>query len=95
MTGDARKHPPLAELLVAWDAAGNTEPPTALGQSFNLNPTLDVSVLHAGIWKDNPSGVFEDWNPWVSCPEMDSSDTISSGPKAFSKRRVVTLSTGR
>jgi hypothetical protein len=39
----------------ACDAAGNTEPPTALGQSFHLNPTLGVYVLHAWIWKDNPS----------------------------------------
>jgi hypothetical protein len=52
----------------AWDAAGNAEPPTALGQSFHLNPTLGVYVLHAWIWKDNPSGMFEDWNPTVSCP---------------------------
>jgi len=93
--GGARRHPPPAKLSVAWDAAGNTELPTALRQSFHLNPKLDVSVLHAGIWKDYPSGMFEDWNPWVSCPEMGSSDTISSGPKAFSKRWVATLSTGR
>jgi hypothetical protein len=52
----------------AWDAAGNIEPPIALGQSFHLNPTLGVYVLHAWIWKNNPSGMFEDWNPNVSCP---------------------------
>jgi len=52
----------------AWDAAGNTEPPTALGQSFHLEPALGVYVLHAWIWKYNPSGMFEDWNPTVSCP---------------------------
>ena len=51
----------------AWDAAGNTEPPTALGQSFHLNPKLGVYALHAWIWKDNPSGMFKDWNPNVSC----------------------------
>ena len=54
--------------VTAWDAAGNTEPPTALGQSFHLNPALGVYALHAWIWKDNPSGMFEDWNPNVSCP---------------------------
>jgi hypothetical protein len=52
----------------AWDAAGNTEPPTALGHNFHLNSTLGVYVLHAWIWKNNPSGMFEDWNPNVSCP---------------------------
>jgi hypothetical protein len=24
--------------------------------------------LHAWIWKNNPAGIFEDWNPKVSCP---------------------------
>jgi hypothetical protein len=24
--------------------------------------------LHAWIWKDNPSGLFADWNPTVKCP---------------------------
>jgi hypothetical protein len=52
----------------AWDEAGNSEPPTALGQSFHLNQALGVYVLHAWIWKHNPSGMFEDWNPKVSCP---------------------------
>lgn len=52
----------------AWDSAGNSEPPAALGQSFHLNPALGVYILHAWIWKDNPSGMFEDWNPTVSCP---------------------------
>ena len=52
----------------AWDEAGNSEPPTVLGRSFHLNQALGVYVLHAWIWKHNPSGMFEDWNPKVSCP---------------------------
>ncbi len=51
----------------AWDAEGNTELPTAFGQSFHLNESLGVYVLHAWIWKNNPSGMFEDWNPKVTC----------------------------
>ncbi len=51
-----------------WDAAGNIEPPSVLGQSFHLNPALGVYVLHAWIWRHNPSGMFEDWNPTVACP---------------------------
>jgi hypothetical protein len=50
-----------------WDEA-NSEPPQLLGQSFHLNTNLGVYVLHAWIWKNNPSGMFEDWNPNVSCP---------------------------
>jgi hypothetical protein len=52
----------------AWDALGTNEPPSALGQHFHLNPTLGVYVLHAWIFKHNPSGMFEDWNPNVVCP---------------------------
>jgi hypothetical protein len=51
----------------AWDAA-NSELPELLGKSFHLNQALGVYVLHAWIWKNNPSGMFEDWNPTVSCP---------------------------
>jgi hypothetical protein len=52
----------------AWDAAGNTHPPILMGQHFHLNEALGVYVLHAWVWKNNPAGVFEDWNPRVSCP---------------------------
>ena len=51
-----------------WDAAGNAEPPALMGQHFHLNEALGVYVLHAWIWKDNAAGIFEDWNPSVSCP---------------------------
>ncbi len=52
----------------AWDAAGNTQPPMLMGQNFHLNEALGVYVLHAWVWKTNPAGVFEDWNPNVRCP---------------------------
>ncbi|MCI0579064.1 MAG: hypothetical protein L0331_23050 [Chloroflexi bacterium] len=51
-----------------WDAAGHTEPPAVLGHHLHLNEKLGVYVLHAWIWRHNPAGVFEDWNPNVSCP---------------------------
>ena len=51
----------------AWDAE-HTEPPQVLGQRFHLHEKLGMYVLHAWIWKNNPSGMFEDWNPDVSCP---------------------------
>ena len=50
-----------------WDAE-NSELPSLMGQHFHLNEDLGVYVLHAWIWKNNPSGMFEDWNPNVSCP---------------------------
>jgi len=51
----------------AWDA-GHSKPPQILGQSFHLNEKLDMYVLHAWIWNNNPSGMFEARNPDVSCP---------------------------
>jgi hypothetical protein len=51
----------------AWDA-DNDELPELLGQHFHLNARLGVYVLHAWIWKNNAAGIFEDWNPVVSCP---------------------------
>ena len=54
--------------VVPWDAAGNTQPPSVLGQHFHLDAALGVYILHAWIWRENPLGMFEDWNPKVSCP---------------------------
>ena len=51
----------------AWDAA-HTEPPQILRQSLHLHEKLGMYVLYAWIWKNNPTGIFEDWNPAVSCP---------------------------
>jgi hypothetical protein len=50
----------------AWDA-GHTGLPSVLGHNLHLNAALGVYILHAWIWKHNPSGVFQDWNPKVSC----------------------------
>ena len=50
----------------AWDA-GHSQPPTLFGQVFGLEEALGVYELHAWIWRHNPSGVFSEWNPKVSC----------------------------
>lgn len=51
-----------------WEAAGNTEPPSLLGHELHvLNEALGWYILHAWVWKPNPSGMFEDWNPDVDC----------------------------
>jgi hypothetical protein len=47
----------------AWDAAGNTHPSELLGQHFHLSEQLGVYMFQAWIWKNNSSGIFEDWNP--------------------------------
>jgi hypothetical protein len=52
---------------VPWDAE-NDELPMVLGQHLHLNEELGVYVLHAWVWRHNPAGMFEDWNPNVTCP---------------------------
>lgn len=49
----------------------NTEPMPAplFGQHFHPHAYLPVYILHAWVWKNNPSGMFADFNPRVgACP---------------------------
>lgn len=44
--------------------------PVLFGQEFHENPTLleePFYLLHAWIWKHNPSGIFANYNPRVRC----------------------------
>jgi hypothetical protein len=65
-----------AEYIVfqdAWDDSGHSSPPSLFGQQFELIPAPNryglppFYELHAWMWKHNPSGMFNDWNPRVSC----------------------------
>lgn len=57
----------------AWEGAGNTGVPQLFGQAFELVAAgnryglPDFYELHAWIWKHNPAGLNEDWNPRVTC----------------------------
>jgi hypothetical protein len=42
-------------------------PPVIFDQQMHYNTTFQVWVLHVWAWKDNPSGLFADWNPKVTC----------------------------
>jgi hypothetical protein len=52
----------------------NDEPPSLFGQEFGYTSAdNDFGLppfysLHAWVWKDNPHGTFNAWNPKVSCP---------------------------
>lgn len=56
----------------AWDA-NHASPPSLFGQTFELVGAgnrygLDPFYeLHAWLWKPNPRGFFDDWNPNVLC----------------------------
>jgi hypothetical protein len=43
-------------------------PPVVFGQTLHFNPDVDAWVLHVWIGDHNPTGIFEDWNPTISCP---------------------------
>jgi hypothetical protein len=55
-----------------WDA-GHSSPPMLFGQKFMLTPAGNgfglpaFYSLHTWIWKRNPAGTFEQWNPQVRC----------------------------
>ncbi len=56
----------------SWDALhadpprlfGRTFSPIDAGNRYGLPPFYE---LHVWLWKGNPRGVFDDWNPTVSC----------------------------
>jgi hypothetical protein len=56
----------------AWDAT-HSSPPSLFGRTFesvaspNRYGIPPFYELHAWVWKHNPSGMFNDWNPRVSC----------------------------
>lgn len=56
------------EYIVPKEFVDATHPPTLMGQTLHAHPYLPVYVLHAWVWKSNPSGMFADYNPDVgSC----------------------------
>lgn len=58
--------------LGAWTAP---DPPRLFGREFRVNQAFGIWALHAWAWKSNPSGLFADWNPRVTC---DSATEVST-----------------
>jgi hypothetical protein len=58
------------EYLVPQELVDLNNPPELFGQHFHPHGVLPFWILHVWIWKPNPSGMFEDWNPRVGmCPD--------------------------
>lgn len=56
------------EYIVPFDILPETEEaPELFGQHFHKNHEQKIWALHVWTAKDNPSGMFYDWNPDVSC----------------------------
>jgi len=56
------------EYIVPFDAWNEPDPPSLFGRDFMANQAFGIWALHAWIWRHNAAGMFEDWNPRVSCP---------------------------
>jgi hypothetical protein len=44
--------------------------PTLFGQDYHYSAARNRYELHAWIWRNNPAGMFEDWNPKLNCPGL-------------------------
>lgn len=56
-----------------WDAL-HPQPPVLFGHPFHLlrtpnryGLTVPLYTLHVWLWEHNPDGLFNDWNPRVTC----------------------------
>jgi hypothetical protein len=50
---------------------GVSEAPSVLGMDMHIlvpPPGPAFYLTHAWVWADNPSGMFADWNPEITCP---------------------------
>lgn len=45
----------------------DAQPPTILGQELKRADGLQIWYLHVWVWKENPKGLFADWNPTFTC----------------------------
>lgn len=57
----------LVAVEYVFPAAQSDPAPSALGQQFHYNPAVPGYVLHVWIGDHNPTGLFQDWNPTISC----------------------------
>jgi hypothetical protein len=64
------------EYVIPAPAWSGSEPPTFLGQELKFKTTVGqypvddpYYEVHVWTWRNNPNGMFADWNPTVTCPE--------------------------
>jgi hypothetical protein len=62
------------EYIVPFDQWKSPTPPTVLGEQLHRNEALGLWVLHVWLFRDNPSGIYSDWNPNVSCANAAQSE---------------------
>ena len=56
------------EYIVPYTSHSRSDtPPVLFGRQFKQNDIFQLWGLHVWVWKNNPSGLYADWNPQVSC----------------------------
>lgn len=63
------------EYVIPAAAWPSEDPPVLFGRELTLN-AFDLWALHVWIGKQNPSGIYADWNPDVNC---DNATTLAAG----------------
>jgi hypothetical protein len=46
----------------------DSTPPAIFGRPLKRADGLQIWYLHVWAWKENPAGLFDDWNPTIRCP---------------------------
>jgi hypothetical protein len=62
------------EYIVPFEQWTSQSPPMVLGQQMHRNEPLSLWVHHVWLFRDNPSGLYADWNPTVSCANATESE---------------------
>ena len=65
------------EYIVPLSAWTSPNPPRLFGRDFKVNQAFQIWGLHAWVWKHNPSGMFADWNPTVTCEHAATTSSMS------------------
>jgi hypothetical protein len=82
----------------AWDKE-HKSPPKLFGQKFELIPAGNryglppFYELHAWVWRHNPAGMFDDWNPRVSCAAATARRSNAHGRKTHEYKSTISSAT--
>ncbi|WP_376695702.1 hypothetical protein [Wenzhouxiangella sp. EGI_FJ10305] len=55
------------EYIIPAEDWPHEEAPQFFGRELHFNPNLDIWALHVWSARENPAGLFEDFNPEVDC----------------------------
>ena len=57
------------EFAIPFSLWTQPQPPQLLGRTFQREDEFGVFALHAWVWRENPTGLFAETNPRVTCSQ--------------------------